>query len=104
MNREEILAKSQKENTYGDERVQDIRLRRDAFSAWGFITLGIVIMFMKTFQGETPADIIALFFWSSGLGFSYAGIRLKSKWQLAGGIILLLLAAYYFYKFCVGLY
>ncbi len=104
MNREEILAISQRENTFGDERERDIRLRRDAFSMWGVIILGIVIMFTKTFQGESPADIIALFFCMSGLGFAYEGGKLQNKWRLGAGIVLLLLAAYYFYKFCAGLF
>lgn len=37
MNKEEILAKSKKENILGDEREKEVRIRRDAFSFWGLI-------------------------------------------------------------------
>lgn len=103
MNKEEILSKSKKENIYGDEREKRIRMNRDVFSAWGVIVLGIIMMIMKLFRGHSPADIISLFFCMSGMGFIYEGVKLKKRVQIAAGIVFLLLAAYYFYKFCKGL-
>ena len=35
MNKEEILARSKKENIYGDEREKSVRTKRDAFSLLG---------------------------------------------------------------------
>ena len=60
MNKEEILSRSKKDNIYGDEREQQIRTKRDAFSLWGLIVLGAIIMIIKLFRMESPADIIAL--------------------------------------------
>lgn len=104
MNKEEILKKSKKENINGDEREKGIRTKRDAFSLGGFIVLGVIIMVIKLVRVESPADIISLFFCTSGLGFTYEGIKLKSKWNIICGIILLLLACYCFYRFCAGLF
>ena len=104
MNKNEILAKSRKENLNGDEREKNIRLCRDAFSVWGLLILGFIIMIMKVWQGQSPADIVSLFFCVSGIGFAYEGIRVKSKWHTAAGIVLILSAVYFFYKFYMGLF
>ncbi len=104
MNKEEILSKSKKENIYGDEYERIVRTRRDAFSVWGFLILGIAIMTIKLFRTQSPADIICMMFCTSGLGFAYEGIHLKKKWQIIAGSVLLLCAAYFFYKFCKGVF
>lgn len=102
MNKEEILAKSKKDNIYGDEREKEVRTKRDAFSLWGLIVLGFIIMAIKLFRTESPADIISILFCTSGLGFVYEGFKLKNKWVAISGIVFLLLSVYFFYKFCVG--
>lgn len=104
MNKEEILARSKKENIYGDEREKEVRTKRDAFSLWGLTVLGITIMIIKLFSTESPSDVISILFCTSGLGFTYEGIQLKKKWATICGIVLILLAVYYFYRFCVGLF
>lgn len=104
MNKEEILSKSKKENLNGDEREKAVRTSRDAFSVWGFIILGFVIIIMKITQGQSPADIISLFFCVSGIGFTYEGIQEKNKWHIVSGVVLLLFTAYFFYKFYKGLF
>ena len=104
MNKEEVLAKAKRENFLGDEREKDIRTKRDAFSLWGFIILGCTIMIIKLIRVQSPADIISLFTCTSGLAFVYEGIKLKKKFSLFCGGILLVFSAYCFYKFCVGLF
>lgn len=104
MKKEEILARSKKENINGDEREKNVRTKRDAFSLWGFIVLGIVIMIIKLFHTKSPADIISIMFCTSGLGFTYEGIKLKKKWTAIIGVLFLLLGVYYFYRFCMGLF
>ena len=101
---EEVLAKAKRENFLGDEREKDIRTKRDAFSLWGFIILGCTIMIIKLIRVQSPADIISLFTCTSGLAFVYEGIKLKKKFSLICGSILLVFSAYCFYKFCVGLF
>lgn len=104
ISKEEIFAKSKRENLLGDEREKEIRLKRDAFSLWGLIFLGCILMIIKLIRIQSPADIISLLFCTSGLGFAYEGVKTKSKWNIISGIILLILAAYFFYKFCMGLF
>ena len=94
MDKNEILSKSRKENVYGDEREKEVRVKRDAFSQWGLIVLGIIIMVIKLLRTESPADI----------GFTYEGIKLRKKYTVACGIALLLASIYFFYKFCAGLF
>ena len=78
--------------------------KRDAFSQWGLIVLGIIIMVIKLLRTESPADIISILFCTSGLGFTYEGIKLRKKYTVACGIALLLASIYFFYKFCAGLF
>ena len=102
MDKEEILEKSRRENQYGDEGEKAMRVKRDSVGGWGFIVMGAVIMAVRLCRVESPADIISLFFCSSGLSFVYEGIQAKRKTQLFFGIFFLLCAAYFFYKFLVG--
>ncbi|MBU3875418.1 hypothetical protein HGO97_006280 [Faecalicatena sp. AGMB00832] len=104
MKKEEILARSKKENIYGDEREKVIRTKRDAFSLWGLIVLGLIIMVIKLFRAESPADIISILFCTAGLAFTYEGLKLKKKLTAISGIVFLLLAGYYFYRFCGRLF
>ena len=102
MNKDEILARSKKENAFGDEREKEVWVKRDAFSLCGLIVLGAIIMVIKLVRTESPADIISILFCTSGMGFAYEGVRLKNKWIIAAGTVFLLSSAYFFYKFCVG--
>lgn len=104
MNKEEILAKSKKENILGDEYEKEVRLKRDAFSLWGLTVLGVIIMIIKLIRVQSPSDILSLMMCTSGLAFVYEGIKLKNKWSLIFGIVFLLLAGYFLYRFCVGLF
>ena len=83
MDKNEILSKSRKENVYGDEREKEVRVKRDAFSQWGLIVLGIIIMVIKLLRTESPADIISILFCTSGLGFTYEGIKLRKKYFIS---------------------
>lgn len=103
MDREEILAKSRKENAYGDEREKEIRVKRDGIAMWGEILLGLVLMALKIANGRPAGDIIALFSCYSGVAFVYEGIRLKHGWEMAFGAGMLILAVYSFWQFCAGL-
>lgn len=102
MNKEEILRRSQQENANGDERVQKIRVDRDAFSVWAVELVGAALMAVKLARGQSPADIVSIFFAMAGAAFAYEGGKLKSKSRLIAGGVLLALGAYFFYRFCAG--
>lgn len=104
MNKEEILAKSIQENIYGDEREKKIRTHRDAFSAWGVIILGCVIMIIKLCRTESPADIIALLFSMSAMASLYEAVKTREKRHIIITVILFGLTIYFFYKFCAGIF
>lgn len=104
MNKDEILARSKKENIYGDEREKEVRIKRDAFSLWGLVILGSIIMVMKLICSESSADIISILFCTSGLAFTYEGVKLKRKWTAVSGVVLLLASIYFFCKFCMGIF
>lgn len=104
MNKEEILAKARQENVYGDEREKKIRIHRDAFSCWGVIILGTIMMVIKLVRVESPADIITLFFCMSATASLYEAIKTKKKWNMIVTVLLFLLTLYFFYKFCVGIF
>ena len=104
MKKEEVLARSKQENLVQDEREKDIRVHRDAFSVIGILIFGFLIMAIKIYHTQSPADIISLLFSMSGFAFLYEGIHLKNKWTAAAGAIFLLLAIYFFYKFCMGVF
>lgn len=104
MNKEEILSKAKQENVYGDEREKKIRLHRDAFSCWGVILVGAVIMMVKLCRTESPADIISLFFCMSATASLYEALKSKRAMHIALTVVLFLLTFYFFYKFCAGMY
>lgn len=104
MNREEILAKARRENAYGDEREKKIRIHRDAFSCWGVIILGTIMMGVKLIRMESPADIISLLFCMSATASLYEAIKTKKKLHIIITVFLFLLTLYFFYKFCVGIF
>ncbi len=53
MNKEEILARSKKENIYGDEREKSVRTKRDAWLRSMIVPLWI----MKCLMAESRRDI-----------------------------------------------
>lgn len=104
MNKEEVLAKSVKENTVMDERDRNIILHRDAFSGWGVIILGIIIMIVKLCKTQSPADIISLFFIMAASGSLYEAMKTKKRIHMIMAAVFFLLSIYYFYRFCAGLF
>ncbi len=104
MNKEEILARAKQENVYGDEREKKIRIHRDAFSCWGVLALGTVIMVIKLFRGESPADIISLFFCMAAMGSLYNAAKSKGVVLWAVTAALFGLSGFFFYRFCVGMF
>lgn len=104
MDKNEILAKSVKENAIMDERDKHIRTHRDAFSLWGVIILGIVMMVINLYHGKSPDDIISLFFVLVATGSLYEAIKTKKRIHIMMTIVFSALTIYYFYKFCVGVF
>ena len=58
MNRDEILARSRRENQPEDEREKTIRIRRDAFSLGGVVVLGFFFMMLKISTRRTSSPFL----------------------------------------------
>lgn len=102
MNKDEILKKSVKENSMLDERDKHIRTHRDAFSMWGVIVLGLIMMGIKIYHGQSPNDILSLFFGMVATAALYMAVKTKKLLHIIITIVFSALTLYYFYCFYVG--
>lgn len=102
MDKNEILSKSVKENSVMDERDKHIRTCRDAFSLWGVIVLGTILMFIKIYCGQSPSDIISLFFILVATGSFYEAIKTKKWIHIMSTIVYSVLTICFFFRFCAG--
>lgn len=102
MNKDEILAKSVKENSILDERDKHMRTHRDAFSMWGVIVLGLIIMSIRVYHGDSPYDMFALFFGMVATSSLYYVIKTKKLLHIMIMIVFSALTLYYFYLFYIG--
>lgn len=102
MNKDEILKKSVKENAILDERDKHIRTHRDAFSMWGIIALGLIMMGIKIRHGQSPNDILALFFCMVAMADLYMAVQTKKLLHIILLIVFSALTLYYFYRFYMG--
>lgn len=102
MNKDEILKKSVKENSILDERDKHIRTHKDAFSMWGVIVLGSIIMGIKFYCGQSPNDIISLFFSMGASAALYMAVKTKKWLHIIITIVFSALTLYYFYWFYMG--
>lgn len=102
MNKEEILAKSIKENAMLDERDKHMRTHRDAFSMWGIIVLGMIIMAIKIYHGKSPSDILSLFFCMVATAALYMAVKTKKGLHVMLTVVFTILTLYYFGVFYAG--
>lgn len=103
MNKDEILKKSVQENLILDERDKHIRTHRDAFSMWGIIVLGLIIMGIKIRHGQSPNDILSLFFGMVATADLYMAVKTKKLLHIILMIVFSTLTLYYFYHFYAGI-
>ena len=91
MNRDDILAKSRKENSGGDEREAHVRMRAGNISYAVGGVLCVLISFVVTVFLE-GLDLVSYVCWLiyCGMGATEYWIRavqLKTKWEIIGAII-----------------
>lgn len=102
MDKDEILKKSVKENSMLDERDKYIRTHRDAFSMWGIIVLGLIMMGLKVYHGQSPNDLFSLLFGMVATASLYMAAKTKKLLHIILTIAFSALTLYYFYRFYVG--
>ncbi|MEI3307129.1 MAG: DUF6442 family protein [Dysosmobacter sp.] len=59
--KEEILARSKRENRNGDERERTIRIQGESFSLIFILLMGIVLIAWKRAHGLPDEDVLAMF-------------------------------------------
>ena len=90
LDKQEILARSRRENKNFDEREKSIRIQGESFSLIFVFGVGLALASYKLAVGLPVGDILAMF-WACSLGCSlYKAVNLKSRSQ--GGIALFCLA------------
>lgn len=62
--KEEILARSKRENRNGDERERTIRIQGESFSLIFILLMGIVLIAWKRVHGLPDEDVLAMFWMS----------------------------------------
>ena len=67
MNKEEILAKSRKENVLQDEMERTVRIEWESFSLILVFLVGVVIVIFNRLHG-LPANSVLAMFWASCVG------------------------------------
>ena len=67
MNKEEILAKSRKENVLQDEMERTVRIEGESFSLILVFLVGVVIVIFNRLHG-LPANSVLVRFWASCVG------------------------------------
>ena len=67
MNKEEILAKSRKENVLQDEMERTVRIEGESFSLILVFLVGVVIVIFNRVHGLPSGQVLAMF-WASCVG------------------------------------
>ena len=67
MNKEEILAKSRKENVLQDEMERTVRIEGESFSLLFVFLMGLILLTWKRVHGLPHEDVLAMF-WASCVG------------------------------------
>ncbi len=102
MKKEEILAKSRKENPYADEREQNVMLKAHQAGFYALCIATLVLSFANGYFDLPFADLYVLFA-VNGLGTSvYRLIKSPSKTSVSFAIVFLVIfvkAVYEYYLF-----
>ena len=61
MNKEEILAKSRKENVLQDEMERTVRIEGESFSLLFALLMGLILLFWKRAHGLPDEDVMCMF-------------------------------------------
>ncbi len=88
MNKEEILAKSRKENQYHDERDRQISAQATTYGALGMAVMFVILFVIRVFmKGGTSYDLFAMYFGFLAVSSIYKLKLLKGKTEIFTAII-----------------
>ncbi len=104
MNKDEILAKSRKENENQDEMEMQVFAKsgQKACAVGGFVCVAIIIL-QSIFKDKVDFSVWAVYLSMTGTMLLYKYIKLKKKHELIFGLIQLVLAAIFLGMFIYNL-
>ena len=100
MDREEILAKSR--NAGEDERVQQVKAASFRWVYLAMVLSAAVFGFIRGEQGLPMMDLCATVCLSVGVAHLYQGIKLKNRFCILLGAVLMLMAMFATVRFFQG--
>ena len=99
LSREEILARSQRENRNGDEMERTVRIQGESFSLIFVFLTGIALLAWKRTHGLPDEDVLSMFWTACVANRLYRLTRRKSASDVATLLISLAFLVYNLVKF-----
>ena len=99
MNKEEILAKSRKENVLQDEMERTVRIEGESFSLLFALLMGLILLFWKRAHGLPDEDVMCMFWTACVANRLYRLTQRKNTFDLVTLLLSLALLAWNLVKF-----
>ena len=99
LSKEEILARSQRENRSGDELEKRVRVEGESFSLIFVFLMGIVLLAWKRIHGLPDEDVLAMFWTACVANRVYRLTRRKNASDVVTLLICLAFLGYNLVKF-----
>ena len=93
--KEEILARSRRENRGGDERERTVRIQGESFSLIFVFLMGLVLLAWKRAHGLPAEDVLIMFWTATAVGRIY---RLAQRRNTSDAVTLAICLAFLGYN------
>lgn len=97
--KEEILARSRRENRGGDERERTVRIQGESFSLIFVLLMGLVLLTWKRVHGLPAEDVLIMFWTASAASRIYRLVQRRNTSDMVTLVICLAFLGYNLVKF-----
>ena len=97
--KEEILARSRRENRGGDERERTVRIQGESFSLIFVLLMGLVLLTWKRVHGLPAEDVLIMFWTASAASRIYRLVQRRNTSDMVTLAICLAFLGYNLVKF-----
>ena len=97
--REEILARSRRENRMGDEREKAVRIEGESFSLIFIFLMGLILLVWKRTHGLPDEDVLIMFWTATAASRVYRLFRRRDTSDVVTLLICLAFLGYNLVKF-----
>ena len=97
--REEILARSRRENRMGDERERRVRIEGESFSLLFVFLMGLALLALKRAHGLPDEDVLVMFWTACASGRIYRLVQRRDTSDFVTLLICLAFLGYNLVKF-----